>query len=95
MKAILATAFVAALAASFGAYSATEGSPPSGSEKCMSETKDMKDMKCMSDMKGMSEMKDMQKMQDAKSTNKSASEKPKKLTAAQDRSKHFHPRDGK
>jgi hypothetical protein len=92
MRAILATAFVTALAASFGAYSAAGGSPPSGSEKCMSETKDMK---CISDMKGMSEMKDMQTMQDAKSTSKSASEKPRKLTAAQDRSKHFHPRDGK
>ena len=87
IQSIVITALLAA--ASFGAYAATEDKSPAkddgaGTAAASQDTSPTMDMKAMEEM-----------MQQHKPAASSTDGKQQKVTAAQDRTKHFHPRDGK
>lgn len=84
-QSILAAAFVAAAALNFGAYSATEDKAPATDAVAAAP----QDAKPVMEVNGMDETMRQHKAAAASTA------QPRKLTAAQDRSKHFHPRDGK
>ena len=86
-QSILAAAFVAAAALSFGASSATADKAATKDESAVAAASQ--------DATPMTEMREMDETMRQHMAAAASTAEPKKRTAAQDRTKHLHPRDGK